>query len=365
VLWSITRVLYETISRIKNFPFVGWLLFSVMTKMLSIPPRNSNLKDLDKTFSFKLLELLIKIGLCRGLKHEISENQRIIFTSFYAPIIALSNQKEINLFCQICDTDLSRVWVTRDSISSKVCYFAPCQKAVERLISYGVVDSRIFLTGFPLPDILIGGLSEELAIRNFKKRMILLENPNILGSDFPLRIAYAVGGAGAYTDIGINIALCLKDEILTGNIVLYLLTGTKLNVAKDYQVFKDKHFPNCGNLVIISTPILFDYFNQFTELISNIHILWTKPSELVFYSALGLPLVMTNPLGPQEVANREWALESGIGIDHEISTNTKQWLLNQLNKGLFCSMAQKGWRNGIRTALYTIPVIIEQYSNVE
>lgn len=363
-LWKATRVLYETVSRIRNFPIIGWFLYSSMNKMLSIPPKNSNPRKLDKTLSFWLLELLIKMGLCRGMINENSEGQRIIFTSFYAPVIALAGQKGVNCFCQICDSDLSRVWVARDSINSDVRYFAPCKKAVERLTNYGVREEMIYLTGFPLPNNLVGGFGEELAIRNFNKRKILLENPNILSSEFPLRIAYVVGGAGAYTDIGASIALCLKDEILKGNIVLNLVTGTKVKATRQYQVFKEKNFSNCDSLIINSASNLTDYFNLFSEVVSDIHILWTKPSELVFYSALGIPLIMTNPLGPQEVANREWVLGSGIGIDHRINDNTMKWLYSLLNKGILSRMANNGWEKGIRTALYAIPEIIEKRTSV-
>ncbi len=44
-------------------------------------------------------------------------------------------------------------------------------------------------------------------------------------------------------------------------------------------------------------------------------ILWTKPSELSFYTALGLPIIMTPPLGSQEEFNRKWLLTIASGTD--------------------------------------------------
>ena len=39
-------------------------------------------------------------------------------------------------------------------------------------------------------------------------------------------------------------------------------------------------------------------------------MLWTKPSEMTFYAALGIPLILAPPLGAHERYNRRWALET-------------------------------------------------------
>ncbi|NVO08410.1 MAG: hypothetical protein HXX16_00455 [Bacteroidales bacterium] len=361
--WKFTLKIYELVSRFKNFPLLGWLVFGLMNNLLSIPPRGKEVKRYRKSFSFWLLERFIGMGLCKGLISEIIDSHTLVFTSFYAPVIALSKRTDIQVYCQICDSDLSRVWVADVPYNNGTHYFVPCSSASERLLSYGVGLEQIHLTGFPFPDELVGGINQEKAKRNFQKRMILLENPKIISSEFPLKITYIVGGAGAYSDIGLKVATSLKEGIISGTIILYLVAGIKGNVASKYKRFKEKNFPNSNNIQIVESSNLAEYFQQFTVLVSNIHILWTKPSELVFYSALGIPIIMTDPLGPQEEANREWVLEANMGIDEPFKTYTNLWVIDKLRKGEFAKMARFGWEKGIRTALYKIPEIIKQTSN--
>ena len=57
-----------------------------------------------------------------------------------------------------------------------------------------------------------------------------------------------------------------------------------------------------------------DYFEQFNQLMRVTDVLWTKPSELVFYSGLGIPIIMTEPVGSQESYNRKWLLEVQAGV---------------------------------------------------
>lgn len=356
-LWKTSLTLYESISRFKKFPILGPIVYSMMNGLLAIPNPKSKVKKVEKSFAYWLLERFIRLGLCKGLQKKLESKQYVV-TSFYAPVIALSKQPDLTVFCQICDSDLSRVWVAKNPIKNNTQYLVPCTKAAERLLMYGVQNSRIHLTGFPFAHELIGGYSQEIALQNFKKRMKLLDNPYDISPDSPLEIAYVVGGAGAYSDIGMKIANLLRNEIEEGLIVLHLVAGIKGEIICSYHNFKQNRFPKSNNLKIVGSNKLPDYFNQFNELMSHIHILWTKPSELVFYSALGIPIIMTDPLGPQEEANHAWVLETGVGTDQYISKYTNLWLMNRLNSKEFSRMASNGWNKGIRTASYKIPEII-------
>ena len=40
-----------------------------------------------------------------------------------------------------------------------------------------------------------------------------------------------------------------------------------------------------------------EYFARFNALMRETDVLWTKPSEMVFYAGLGLPLLLTKPIG--------------------------------------------------------------------
>jgi hypothetical protein len=48
------------------------------------------------------------------------------------------------------------------------------------------------------------------------------------------------------------------------------------------------------------------YFEKFNHTLRTTDILWTKPSELSFYSGLGLPILLAPSIGPHEKLNRQW-----------------------------------------------------------
>lgn len=362
-VWRIALRMYESASRLKNIPVLGWIVFSLMNGFLKIPPKNKHLKSHRRSFPFWLLERFINMGLCEGIKTELKNNQKPLLTSFYAPVIALSRTENNRIYCQICDADLSRVWVARYPKNDKTHYFAPCKSAVIRLRQYGVRPQMIHLTGFPFSHKLVGGIDENIAKQNYRRRIDLLDNPRRESKELPLSIAYVVGGAGALSEVGLEIADSLRTEILNGEVTLYLIAGIKNKVIDEYLEYKERKFVNCNNIQIIWAESLTEYFNKFVEIISHVHILWTKPSEIVFYSALGIPIVMTKPIGAQEKANREWIIDNRAGLDQSFSENLGYWLLTQFHSGHFGRMAHSGWYNGNRTALYRIPDIIEKTSS--
>lgn len=362
-VWKVALRMYESASRFKDFPILGWVVFGLMNGLLKIPPRNKHLKGKRRSFPFGLLELLIKMGLCNGIKTLLENDQKPLLTSFYAPVIALSRIDNNNkVYCQICDADLSRVWVARYPKTDNTHYFAPCKSVVIRLRQYGVRPQMIHLTGFPFSHRLVGGLEEEIAKQNYLRRISLLDNPKKNSKELPIEIAYVVGGAGALSEIGLRIADSLSADILNGNVILYLVAGIKKEVIKEFVEYKEKKFSNCNNIQIIWAQSFDDYFNNFVDLISHVHVLWTKPSEIVFYSALGIPIIMTKPIGAQEKANQEWVIENKAGVDQLISINAGYWIMTQFHSGQLGRMAHSGWYNGTRTALYRIPDIIEKTS---
>ena len=79
-------------------------------------------------------------------------------------------------------------------------------------------------------------------------------------------------------------------------------------------------------------------------MLSGADILWTKPSELVFYAALGLPLVLSRPVGVQERYNRRWAAERGAGLKQRDPRFAAEWLREWLKDGILASAAWSGYR---------------------
>jgi hypothetical protein len=116
-----------------------------------------------------------------------------------------------------------------------------------RLLKYGVPPENIYITGFPLPKENIGGLDQKILKRDLAARIkkldpmgkflkvykkVLEENLGEIPEkvDRPLTICFMVGGAGAQSDIGINVVKSLKNRIMNGEVRVNLVAGIRENV---------------------------------------------------------------------------------------------------------------------------------------
>ena len=85
------------------------------------------------------------------------------------------------------------------------------------------------------------------------------------------------------------------NKIRKNEININLVAGARNDV---YNFFRDivKNLGLGGhlekNLKIIFAVEKEDYFKNFNESLRTTDVLWTKPSELVFYAALGIPIIM-------------------------------------------------------------------------
>ena len=77
----------------------------------------------------------------------------------------------------------------------------------------------------------------------------------------------------------------------------------------------------------------YEYFSGFSEILKTTDILWTKPSELSFYTGLGLPIVIAPPIGSQEDFNRLWLQYVGGGIPQNDPKYTNEWLFDWIRSG--------------------------------
>ncbi|MEA3344173.1 MAG: hypothetical protein U9Q16_00610, partial [Patescibacteria group bacterium] len=153
MVWEMSRRFYESISRLKRIPLIGNSLFSLYDKFQEIPDFYPH-RDLSKqNFSLKLLFYLIKKGWGRDLISKLKKEAIHPFvTTFFIPaFMAEVFDYPGDIFCIVCDADVSRSWVALNPSKSKIKYLAPNSWVVGRLKSYGVKEENIFLTGYPLP----------------------------------------------------------------------------------------------------------------------------------------------------------------------------------------------------------------------
>ncbi len=376
-LWARILDVYEMFSRARGIPVIGKAIFKLLDTFLHIPSYYPRRNLSESTFQVTLLESSVKKGLCSGMFEKINTKPLPLVTSFYAPAIAADMKGYEQIYCIICDTDLNRVWVARDPWESRVIYFAPCGKAAQRLRDYGVPEKRIFLTGFPLPIELLGDrklsvLKKDLAQRLFyldpNKRFWNLHEKNVehflgkknlqIKKNRKLTISYSVGGAGAQKEIGGRIALSLKNKLLNNEINLNLISGTKENVRDYFTEIRNNEFKDCDNLKVFYFSTITEYFENFNRLMRTTDILWTKPSELSFYCALGIPIIMTPTIGSQEKFNRRWLREIQAGISQENPDYADQWLFDWLNKGRLAEAAWDGFLKARKFGTFNIKDLI-------
>ena len=372
-LWHRLLRMYESFSRAWSIPVVGRYIFGILDAFLRIPTLYPLRNLSHTTFQVELLESFIRKGLCEGMLERIKGKNLPLVTSFYAPAIAADKHGTEKVYCIICDADLNRVWVAREPWESRIEYFAPCGRVVQRLKAYGVPDDRIILTGFPLPLELIGGpdmptlkadLGQRLSYLDPRKTFWHRHGVNVehlLGAgnctfhaDRELTITYSVGGAGAMKEIGAKIAWSLKDRIHAGEVRLNLAAGTKEIVIRYYEEVKAEIAGPPDGIRVIGGGTLEEYFLQFNAALRTTDILWTKPSELSFYAGLGLPIITTAPLGSQETFNARWLRDIQAGIRQENPEYTHQWLFDLLKKGRLAEAAWSGFLKARKLGSYKI-----------
>ena len=384
-IWEGTRKFYEFISNFKKVPLIGeifFFIFNQFQKIISFYPK----RDLSQpNFFLKQIYSLFKKGWGRDLieklkikNEKLKRNLPVISTFFLPAFMAGFFNYPGEIFCVVCDADISRSWAPLNPKLSKIKYFAPNKRVVERLKLYGVKAENIFLTGYPLPQDLIGSQNFEILKEDLRYRILNLdpqkkyfEKYKTLITDHlgklperpnhPLTIMFSVGGAGAQKEIGVKILRSLVKEIKTGEIKIVFSAGIREKV-KEYFL---KNIRNLGleeylgkSIELIFAKNIEGYFQTFNQALKQTDILWTKPSELSFYSALGLPIVISFPIGSQEEFNMRWLLKSGFGLLQENPDYTEQWLFDWLENGYLAEAAMEGFVEGEKLGILKISKII-------
>lgn len=371
--WAQLQKTYEFVSRNKKFTFIGKYLYKLMNSMQSIPEMYP-IKNRTKTnFATKLLYKYIKNGLYDNLLEIVKQKNIPILTTFYAPSIALEYFGFENIYTIVTDSDINRVWAAAEPQKSKIKYFTPCENASKRMIQYGIKPENIFMSGFPidLEDINRQNYStvEERLIKRLKKLdpaenfskihsgsvdKILNVNLFEISTEEPIIITFAIGGAGAQKELARKIIFGLKEKLSEGKVKLNLVAGTRKEVYKYFNELID--FQNMISTEIIYSESKDEYFHKFNKVIGETDILWTKPSELIFYSSLGIPVILSPSIGAQEEANRRWLRdEIGSGIIQKKPKYCSQWIDNLLNSGRLAEAAWLGYlkieRNGVKNII--------------
>jgi hypothetical protein len=176
-----------------------------------------------------------------------------------------------------------------------------------------------------------------------------------------LTLMFAVGGAGAQRELGVEIAQSLAMRIDKKQIKLILVAGIH-NDVNQYFKHELKNIGLAGQIgkgiKIIFAQNKPDYFIKFNQALRLTDLLWTKPSELSFYSALGIPIIIAPPIGSQEKFNLKWLEAIGAGISQENPKYVSEWLFDWIDSGWFAEAAMQGYFEAAKFGTYNIQKIL-------
>ena len=380
-LWISAQSAYEWLSRASELPLVGKLIWGAYDHFQAIEPAYP-IKDRSfPTLSTLLQYRLIKKGICKSLINHIKRTPLPIFTTYFTPAYAAYLEKLSPIYCLVTDTDINRAWVALNPRKSTIIYFAPTKQAARRLLQYGVPREKLIYSGFPLPKENLGGPNLPIAKNDLAQRLVNLDpkrkyldryQPVIVKGlapaklppkpNRPLTILYAIGGAGAQKSIAEQIISSMREKLINREVRLFLSAGTRLDVVDYFReicwtilgIEPSKKSP----ITIISSLTKRGYFELFNQALRESDVLWTKPSELVFYTALGLPIIIAPPLGSHEVFNRNWLVNMGAGYVQEDPKATASWLFDWLRSGMLAEAAWQGFTEAPQQGTYIIEDVL-------
>ncbi|HEY0512137.1 MAG TPA: hypothetical protein VGH73_09550 [Thermoanaerobaculia bacterium] len=374
-LWQASRRLYELTSRASQIPVVGAPLRSLLDALTDIPHLHPQ-RDLSApTFQVRSLHRLIGKGLGQGLVDLLRATGAPLLTTFFAPAISADLHGCERVHCLVTDADVNRAWVPLSPQRTKIFYLTPSYRALHRLRAYGVPRERIGFTGFPLPDELVGGPELAVLRRNLAARLVRLDRKRVFRDqargeihhflgDLPAAeegrpplLTYTVGGAGAQADLARPLLKGLRALIEEDRLRLCLAAGVRAEVAAKFREWVREagleHRLGQGVDVFLAGS-LEEYFPRFNEILAGTDVLWTKPSEMTFFSALGLPLIFSPPVGVHERYNRRWAIENGPGLKQRDPLYAEYWMREWLNEGTLAAAAWYGFLRMPKFGLYEI-----------
>jgi hypothetical protein len=280
----------------------------------------------------------------------------------------------------VTDSDINRVWAPFDPAhAARIRYFTPSPRAGRRLRAYGVPEAQITMTGFPLPHELLGGDGSSAdggtlvtARRNLSARLVRLDPAHAFRRSIapelerqlgplppddgrPPMITFAIGGAGAQVGLARQFLPGLASSLRAGNFRLSFIAGVRPEVrAALADAVAQARLDDCPNVAILFEREHHAYFTRFHALLAETDILWTKPSEMTFFAALGLPILLAPAMGVHEQYNARWARECGAALALRDLRCVAEWLGDWLTDGTLAAAAWNGWLRMPKRGLYRI-----------
>ena len=372
-LWGWVRRMHELLS--KPMPALGPLdrpARGLMDTLTMIPPLHEPRDHRNPSWAVRLLDRLIRHGLGLGLVEHLRHHRSPLITTFYAPAIIADRAGIEQIYCVVTDADCNRVWAPLDATRTRIQYLAPSPRVVRRLRSFGVPERNISLTGFPLPPLLTQTSDTTSPEQRLAERIARLDPRGVFRSlhgpelsmmvhsalgpgglrvpaprgNGAVYLMFAVGGAGAQADLVDEFLPSLRPLILGGQLRLQLSAGTRPEVRSRFIAAVTRSGLEQAlerDILIIDGSDFKSYYGAFNRALLRTDVLWTKPSELSFYPALGFACILSRPLGAHERYNRRWLREHGVGLKQQRLDHCQGWFEEWLEDGTLAGAAWSGY----------------------
>ena len=299
---------------------------------------------------------LNKVGVWKNFSDSLAWRTAPVIHTFYLPaMVSVYRDFRGANFLLLCDADFHRVWVPRDAKGANLKYFVPLARSADRLVSYGVDRDKIFVTGFPLPVSLTGDGNREESLSDFEMRCKRL-TPN---SGAQLTVMFSFSGAGAYSSMLADLISNMADDLKEERVRIIVSCGSNANALQNTLTILSRF--GVAGLPVVQTIYddnLYRAFDKFNAALKDTDVMITKPGELVFYAALGLPMILLRPIGGHEGGNRSYLLIEEAALDIERPDNFSEWLHEKHRTGKLLALAHHGYERIPRYGTTEIDKII-------
>lgn len=234
-------------------------------------------------------------------------NPDIIVCSHSLPCSLISiekakNNMKIPLAAIVTDYGIHPYWLS----SAVDIYFVPSIEIKNKLLSWGISESKIKITGIPVKSVFMTKLSKEMARKEIG-----------LAPDLPTLLfmggSYGHLPTSSIVDSLIDFPKPFQAVVLNG-----IHAGNKKEVIKTNNV----QFHIVG------------YHNKVHLLMDTADILISKPGGLTVSEAIakGIPLLIFNPLPAQERENTRYLITNGAAVHAHTITELKSLVLELLTQ---------------------------------
>ncbi len=331
-----TTRFYNSVSRMEDRSRLGHAVFQLCDGMQRFPDYAPGV-DLSKpNANNRRIDRLLAAGFGNRPFQEIARRPAPVLSSFYLATQEALRYTEFPVYGLICDVEFNRVWLPTQPKHPRLFHLVPTQRTADRMLATGAIADHIHVTGYPLP-VENTGTDGSVLREDFAARAVRLAK----GSAATRTLLFCIGGAGAQIGTAFDLLRQMAPLIREGRYRFLVSCGNSAAVrdavAKEFARLR---LPE-SRIGIVCGKDKAAYFRTFNETLRSTDLLVTKPSELVFYCGLGIPLLLTSPLGHQEVKNSDWARGIGAGefLDRR---NFLAYLGEGIGSGRFLEMAGKG-----------------------